>query len=85
MPRSFSMSIQSETVDLRPALPWTAPASEMTRACSAKASVKVDLPASGWAMTANVRRRCASAVIGESDTSEQSTCVHTGGEKAVTA
>ena len=25
-----------------------APASEMTRACSARASVKVDLPASGW-------------------------------------
>ena len=61
MPRSFSMSIQSDTVALRPALPWTAPASLMTWACSASASVSVDLPASGWAMTAKVRRREASA------------------------
>ena len=61
MPRSFSISIQSETVALRPALPWTAPASLMTCACSASASVSVDLPASGCAMTANVRRRAASS------------------------
>jgi hypothetical protein len=47
MPRAFSMSIQSDTVLLRPALPWIAPASWMTRACSASASVRVDLPASG--------------------------------------
>ncbi len=59
MPRAFSMSIQSDTVLLRPALPWIAPASWMTRACRASASVKVDLPASGWLMTANVRRRAA--------------------------
>jgi hypothetical protein len=57
MPRSRSMSIQSETVPRRPALPWTAPAWPITRACSARASVSVDLPASGWLMTANVRRR----------------------------
>ena len=30
MPRAFSISIQSETVARRPALPCTAPASEMT-------------------------------------------------------
>ncbi len=47
MPRAFSISIQSDTVDLRPALPWMAPASLITRACSASASVSVDLPASG--------------------------------------
>ena len=57
MPRAFSMSIQSDTVARRPDLPWIAPASLMTRACSARASVSVDLPASGWLMTANVRRR----------------------------
>ena len=57
MPRAFSISIQSDTVDLRPALPWMAPASLIMRACSASASVIVDLPASGWEMMANVRRR----------------------------
>ena len=63
MPRSFSISIQSDTVDLRLPLPCTAPASEITCACSASASVIVDLPASGWAMTANVRRRAASETV----------------------
>ena len=61
MPLAFSISIQSDTVARRPALPWTAPASVMARACSASASVNVDLPASGWLMTANVLRRPASA------------------------
>src|SRR5688572_6671704 len=56
MPRAFSMSIQSDTVARRPPLPCTAPASVMTCACSARASVSVDLPASGWLITANVRR-----------------------------
>ncbi|GAA4973249.1 hypothetical protein GCM10025792_16040 [Pseudonocardia tropica] len=32
----------------------------MTSACSASASVSVDLPASGWEITANVRRRAVS-------------------------
>src|SRR5689334_22738711 len=63
MPLAFSMSIQSDTVARRPALPWTAPASVMARACSASASVSVDLPASGWLMTAKVRRRPVSAEI----------------------
>ena len=31
MPRAFSMSIQSETVPRRPALPWIAPASVAVR------------------------------------------------------
>src|SRR3954454_14682115 len=56
MPRSRSMSIQSDTVPRRPALPCTAPACPITRACRARASVRVDLPASGWLMTAKVRR-----------------------------
>ena len=63
MPRSFSISIQSDTVALRPALPCTAPASAIMCACSASASVSVDLPASGWAITAKVRRRAASEAV----------------------
>ena len=63
MPLAFSISIQSDTVARRPALPWTAPASVMARACSANASVNVDLPASGWLITAKVLRRPASAEI----------------------
>ena len=47
MPLAFSISIQSDTVERRPALPWMAPASVMMRACSTSASVSVDLPASG--------------------------------------
>ena len=57
MPLAFSISIQSETVERRPDLPWTAPASVITWACRASASVSVDLPASGWLITAKVRRR----------------------------
>src|SRR5450631_1242095 len=53
MPRSRSISIQSETVPLRPSLACTAPARIMTRACRASASVSVDFPASGWLITAN--------------------------------
>src|SRR5674476_1429368 len=56
MPRSRSMSIQSDTVPPRPSLPCTAPARVSTRAWSAPASVRVDLPASGRLMTANDRR-----------------------------
>ena len=57
MPRSFSIAIQSEVTPRRPALPCTAPAVLIAAACSASASVSVDLPASGWLITANVRRR----------------------------
>ena len=61
MPRSFSIDIQSEVTPRRPALPCTAPAVLIADACSASASVSVDLPASGWLITANARRRPASA------------------------
>src|ERR1700730_3136154 len=61
MPRSFSIAIQSEVTPRRPALPCTAPAVLIAAACSASASVSVDLPASGWLITANVRRRAASS------------------------
>src|SRR5215469_640555 len=47
----------------------------MADACSASASVSVDLPASGWLMTANVRRRPASARIAVSDAGRFSTSV----------
>src|SRR5215471_12399764 len=57
MPRSRSMAIQSEVTPRRPALPCTAPAVLIADACSASASVRVDLPASGWLITAKVRRR----------------------------
>src|ERR1035437_8213981 len=53
------MSIQSETVPRRPSLPCTAPARVKTWACRASASVRVDLPASGWLMTAKDRRLLA--------------------------
>src|ERR1700761_4380917 len=61
MPRAFSIAIQSEVTPRRPALPCTAPALLIAAACSASASVSVDLPASGWLITANVRRRRASS------------------------
>ena len=61
MPRSFSIDIQSEVTPRRPALPCTAPAVLIAAACNASASVSVDLPASGWLITANVRRRAASS------------------------
>src|SRR3954467_10985578 len=62
-PLAFSISIQSDTVERRPALPCTAPASVMARACSASASVSEDLPAPGGLMRAQGRRRPASAEI----------------------
>src|SRR6476659_7778641 len=60
IPRRCSISIQSDVTPLRPALPCTAPAESIAEACRASASVRVDLPASGWLITANVRRRAAS-------------------------
>src|SRR5690348_2927796 len=60
MPRARSIAIQSDVTPRRPALPCTAPAVLIADACSASASVRVDLPASGWLITANVRRRVAS-------------------------
>src|ERR1700730_11651581 len=61
MPRARSIAIQSDVTPARPALPCTAPAWVIADACKASASVRVDLPASGWLMTANTRRLPASA------------------------
>src|SRR5579862_6359561 len=61
MPRARSSAIQSEVTPRRPALPCTAPAWLIAEACKARASVRVDLPASGWLITANARRLAASA------------------------
>src|SRR6266567_9164561 len=75
MPRSFSIAIQSEVTPRRPALPCTAPAVLIAAACSASASVSVDLPASGWLITAKVRRRAASSRTTPSDADRFSTSV----------
>src|SRR5215475_7232393 len=75
MPRSRSIAIQSEVTPRRPALPCTAPAWLIADACSASASVSVDLPASGWLITANARRREASSRTAPSDTGSFSTSV----------
>ena len=61
MPRARSIAIQSEVTPRRPALPCTAPAWVIADACRARASVRVDLPASGWLITAKARRLPASA------------------------
>src|ERR1700691_3049686 len=75
MPRSFSIDIQSEVTPRRPALPCTAPAELIAAACSASASVSVDLPASGWLITAKVRRLAASSRTTPSDADRFSTSV----------
>src|SRR3546814_11414663 len=60
MPRSFSSAIQSE-VALRLVLrDFTEPAIWIAPPNSSSFSVSVVLPASGWEMMANVRRRAAS-------------------------
>ena len=68
IPRARSIAIQSDVTPRRPALPCTAPAWVIADACRARASVRVDLPASGWLMTANARRLPASASTFESGT-----------------
>ena len=60
MPRSRSMSIQSDTTCRCDARPFTAPASSIAPAYSSVFSVSVVLPASGWEMIAKVRRRSTS-------------------------
>src|ERR1700728_2136689 len=75
IPRSFSIDIQSEVTPRRPALPCTAPAVLIVAACSASASVSVDLPASGWLITAKVRRRAASSRTTAPDPDRFSTSV----------
>ena len=56
MPRCFSISIQSLVAALA-RLPLTSPAWAMAPPYSRNFSVSVVLPASGWEMMANVRRR----------------------------
>ena len=70
IPRARSIAIQSDVTPRRPALPCTAPAWVIADACRARASVRVDLPASGWLMTANARRLPASANTFEPGTLE---------------
>jgi hypothetical protein len=61
MPRSRSIFIQSERVRRCSPRARTAPAARIAPPASSKFSVSVVLPASGWLMIANVRRRAASA------------------------
>src|SRR5215204_4896578 len=68
MPRSRSMSIQSDTTCLSVLRPRTAPASSMAPAYSRSFSVSVVLPASGWEMMAKVRRRSTSLLSAAAET-----------------
>ncbi len=61
MPRSRSIFIQSERVRRCSPRARTAPAARIAPPASSRCSVSVVLPASGWLMIANVRRRAASA------------------------
>src|SRR6201996_8597084 len=65
MPRSRSIFIQSERVLRRSPLALTWPARLMAPPNSSSFSVSVVLPASGWEMIANVRRRATSSESGE--------------------
>ena len=67
MPRSRSIFIQSERVLRRSPLAFTCPARLMAPPNSSSFSVSVVLPASGWEMIANVRRRATSSESGERD------------------
>ena len=66
MPRACSMAIQSERVRRRSPRARTWPASWMAPPNSSSFSVSVVLPASGWEMMANVRRRAISRWVGSS-------------------
>ena len=57
MPRCFSISIQSDVAWRLALRAFTLPAICMAPANSNSFSVNVVLPASGWEMMANVRRR----------------------------
>ncbi len=67
MPRSRSIFIQSDRVLRRSPLALTCPARLMAPPNSSSFSVSVVLPASGWEMIANVRRRATSSASGERD------------------
>lgn len=61
MPRCFSISIQSDVACRLALRPLTAPAICIAPENSSSFSVSVVLPASGWEMMANVRRRRVSS------------------------
>ncbi len=63
IPRSFSISIQSDTAYFEFALPFTEPAVLMAPPYRRNFSVSVVFPASGWEMIANVLRFLISFVI----------------------
>ena len=63
IPRRRSISMKSDVAALRVRLAPTAPASTSCPPYSRSFSVSVVLPASGWEMIANVRRRAASSRI----------------------
>src|SRR6476619_6288905 len=67
MPRCCSIFIQSERARLASPRAFTAPATWMAPPNSSSFSVNVVLPASGWEMIANVRRRATSSASGERD------------------
>lgn len=60
MPRCFSISIQSDEAWREALRALTLPAIWIAPANSSSFSVSVVLPASGWEMMANVRRRATS-------------------------
>ncbi len=62
MPRSFSISIQSEVACTPDFLPFTVPAMRIRLPYNSTFSVMVVLPASGWEMMAKVRRLLISSV-----------------------
>ena len=61
MPRCCSRRIQSEVAWRAALRPLTVPASWIAPPNSSSFSVSVVLPASGWEMMANVRRRAISS------------------------
>ena len=65
MPRSRSIFIQSDRVRRFSPRARTCPAARIAPPASSRFSVKVVLPASGWEMIANVRRRPASVARAE--------------------
>src|SRR5215470_2957008 len=64
IPRSRSIAIQSDRVERRSRLAFTCPARLIAPPKSNSFSVSVVLPASGWEIIANVRRRSTSAASG---------------------
>src|SRR3954453_1007038 len=79
MPRCCSISIQSLRALRRPSRACTEPATWTAPEYSRNFSVSVVLPASGWEMIANVRRRRDSSTTGLAVTSFDATDSGLGG------